>query len=228
MTLALQRPWLLALLVGLVAAGAAGLVSAHNGDPAAIHACVNQASSPRGQVIIYSAPGLTGAEPATSTCGTRGTPVDWGQTGGVGATGPAGTTGASGPSGPLGTSVYAEVFAAGQLVAGAGGAVTWNPGQGVNVTTTPSGFTILTGGVYRVQASCATVTVPTSFAIAVNGSATSASLVASTGACNTAVLIQALNPGNTVSFINISGPVTMLVAAPGSATAATMDIVKLS
>jgi hypothetical protein len=98
----LRRPWVFALFIGLVAAGVAGLVSAHNGDPAAIHACVNQASSPRGQVIIYSAPGLTGAEPATSTCGTRGTPVDWGQTGGVGATGPAGATGASGLSGPSG------------------------------------------------------------------------------------------------------------------------------
>src|SRR3982750_614017 len=71
MTLALQRPWLLALLIGLVAAGAAGLVSAHNGDPTQIHACVNQAATPRGQVIIYSAPGLTGSDPS-SVCGTRG------------------------------------------------------------------------------------------------------------------------------------------------------------
>src|SRR3954449_12707319 len=93
-----QRPWLLALFVGLLAAGAAGLVSAHNGDPTQIHACVNQAATPRGQVIIYSAPGLTGSDPA-SMCGTRGTPVDWGQTGGVGATGPAGATGPSGLSG---------------------------------------------------------------------------------------------------------------------------------
>src|SRR3954463_16217409 len=92
MTTVLRRPWLLALFVGLLAAGAAGLVSAHNADPTQIHACVNQSATPRGQVIIYSAPGLPGSDP-TSACGTRGLPVDWGQTGGTGATGPAGATG---------------------------------------------------------------------------------------------------------------------------------------
>src|SRR3954453_10251080 len=91
-----QRPWLLALFVGLVAAGAAGLVSAHNSDPTQIHACVNQAATPRGQVIIYSAPGLPGSDPS-SVCGTRGTPVDWGQTGAAGGSGP------TGPTGPRGT-----------------------------------------------------------------------------------------------------------------------------
>src|SRR5678815_2333550 len=101
----LRRPWLLALLVGLVAAGAAGLVSAHNGDATQIHGCVNQAATPRGQVIIYSAPGLPGSD-LSSTCGTRGTPVDWGQvgpagaTGATGASGPSGMPGPSGPSGP--------------------------------------------------------------------------------------------------------------------------------
>jgi hypothetical protein len=106
----LHRPWLFALLVGLVTAGAAGLVSAHNGDPTQIHACVNQAATPRGQVIIYSAPGLPGAEPATSTCGTRGIAVDWSSLGGAGATGASGPsglpglTGATGPSGGTGGS----------------------------------------------------------------------------------------------------------------------------
>src|SRR4051812_33494395 len=90
MTTVLRRPWLLALLVGLMAAGAAGLVSAHNGDPTQIHACVNQAATPRGQVIIYSAPGLPGSDPA-SVCGTRGTPLDWNQQGIPGATGPMGS-----------------------------------------------------------------------------------------------------------------------------------------
>jgi hypothetical protein len=63
--------------MGFVAAGAASLVSAYNGDPIQIHACVNQATTPRGQVIIYSAPDLLSGEPATITCGTRGTPLDW-------------------------------------------------------------------------------------------------------------------------------------------------------
>src|SRR6186713_3531880 len=98
-----RSPWLFALLVGLVAAGAAGLVSAHGGDPTQIHACVNQAATPRGQVIIYSAPGLAGSDPS-STCGTRGTPVDWGSQGAAGVTGPSGVTGAVGATGPSGTS----------------------------------------------------------------------------------------------------------------------------
>jgi hypothetical protein len=227
MAILLHRPWLLALLVGLVAAGAAGLVSAHNGDPTQIHACVNQGATPRGQVIIYSAPGLTGAEPATSTCGTRGTPVDWGQTGSAGATGASGVPGPSGPSGPVSTGVYGEVFTTGQGT-GAGNSVSWLPGQGVGVTPTSAGFTILTGGVYRVQASCASVTVLAGYAIAVNGSVTSASLAAGTQTCSTAVLTQAFNPGDTVSLKQVSGAVTALVAASGSPTAATMDIVKLS
>src|SRR4051812_16025552 len=108
----LRRPWLLAFLVGLLAAGAAGLVSAHNADPTQIHACVNQAATPRGQVIIYSAPGLPGSDPI-STCGTRGTPLDWnvqgsqgptGATGSPGATGPSGGSGPAGPAGPAGPS----------------------------------------------------------------------------------------------------------------------------
>jgi hypothetical protein len=96
-----SRSWLLALSLGLVTAGAAGLVSAHNGDATQIHSCVNQGATPRGQVIIYSAPGLTGSDP-TSVCGTRGTSVDWNAQGIQGPTGPQGLQGIQGPSGPAG------------------------------------------------------------------------------------------------------------------------------
>jgi hypothetical protein len=100
-----RRPWLLALLVGLVAAGVSGAVMAHNGDATAIHACVNQGSTPRGQVIIYSAPGMLGSDP-NSVCGTRGLAVDWngqGVQGPTGLTGATGATGVGGPSGATGT-----------------------------------------------------------------------------------------------------------------------------
>jgi hypothetical protein len=125
----LRRPWLFALFIGLVAAGVAGLVSAHNGDPTQIHGCVNQAATPRGQVIIYSAPGLTGAEPATSTCGTRGSPVDWGSQGAVGPTG---------ASGPRGTGNAVEVgsdpfFPLTLTRAPVGTAATITPGPGGHV-----------------------------------------------------------------------------------------------
>jgi hypothetical protein len=102
MTMLVGKSWIFALILGLVAAGAAGLVSAHNGDPAQIHGCVNQAATPRGQVIIYAAPGLAGGEPATSSCGTRGTPVDWNAQGVQGPAGPTGTTGATGATGTTG------------------------------------------------------------------------------------------------------------------------------
>src|SRR5688572_15260744 len=85
-----RRPWLVALLVGVVAAGAAGLVSAHGGDTTLIHACVHPSTK---SVIVYSAPGLAGSEPATSQCGTRGTPLDWSAAGSAGAPGPTGPSG---------------------------------------------------------------------------------------------------------------------------------------
>ena len=76
MATAMCRPWVLALVVGLLAAGAAQLVSAHGGNPNLIHGCVNPSSVPRGQIIIYSAPGLPNSDP-NAICGTRGFPMDW-------------------------------------------------------------------------------------------------------------------------------------------------------
>src|SRR3954469_4743848 len=95
----LRRPWLLSLGVGLVAAGLAGLVSAHGGDSTLVHGCVNLSGNPRGQLLVYSAPGATGLEGPNSSCGTRGQPLDWsgaGLAGASGAQGPAGSTGAAG------------------------------------------------------------------------------------------------------------------------------------
>src|SRR6476620_8761770 len=76
MATAMRRPWVLALVVGLLAAGAAQLVSAHGGNPTLIHGCINPSSVPRGQITIYSAPGLPNSDP-NSICGTRGLPIDW-------------------------------------------------------------------------------------------------------------------------------------------------------
>src|SRR5436309_1149056 len=103
-----QRPWLLALFIGLCAAGAAGLVSAHGGDPSLIHGCVSTSSNPRGQVTVYSLPGQAGptnglAGP-TGSCGVLGQPLDWNAQGIPGPSGPQGIAGASGPSGPNGAS----------------------------------------------------------------------------------------------------------------------------
>src|SRR6187455_1616446 len=146
----IHRPWLLALFVGLLAAGAAGLVSAHNGDPSQIHACVNQAATPRGQVIIYSAPGLPGSDP-TSVCGTRGTPVDWGAQGvqgpsGVpGVTGPSGPFGATGGTGPSGPSGVTGVSGSSGPTGGTGGSGPSGP-SGVAGAPGPSGPTGGTGG----------------------------------------------------------------------------------
>src|SRR4051812_37395204 len=138
-----RRPWVLALLTGICAAGAAGLVSAHNGDSNAIHGCVNQATTPRGQVVIYSAPGLPGSNPS-AMCGTQGMAVDWGTTGGAGATGPSGpqgasgaavATGASGPSGASGGAGPSGVIGP-SGIAGSTGA---NGPSGPSGTSGPSG-----------------------------------------------------------------------------------------
>jgi hypothetical protein len=136
MSTVLQRPWLLALLLGLVAAAAAGLVSAHNGDATQIHACVNQGATPRGQVIVYAAPGLTGGEPATSTCGTRGTPVDWNA---QGVQGPAGPTGATGPRG-TGNAVEATSVPSVNLTL-----TSTVVGQAATITPGPGGRVLVTG-----------------------------------------------------------------------------------
>src|SRR5437763_15402906 len=98
-----RRPWLLALFVGLCAAGAAGLVSAHGGDSTLIHGCLSTTSNPRGQVTVYSLPGQAGPSNGlagpTGTCGALGQPVDWN---GQGLQGPPGVPGPSGASGPTG------------------------------------------------------------------------------------------------------------------------------
>jgi hypothetical protein len=111
----LRRPWMLALSVGVVAAGLAGIVSAHGGDPSLIHGCVSTSSTPRGQVTIYSLPGQVGPSNGlggpTGSCGALGAPLDWNALGAVGSTGatgasgligPTGLTGGTGPSGPSG------------------------------------------------------------------------------------------------------------------------------
>jgi hypothetical protein len=46
-----HRIWLFALLIGLVAAGAAGLVSAHGGDPTLIHGCVSTSTRCPGRSV---------------------------------------------------------------------------------------------------------------------------------------------------------------------------------
>jgi hypothetical protein len=144
----LHRPWLFALLVGLLAAGGAGLVSAHNGDPSQIHACVNQGATTRGQVIIYSAPGLPGGEPAASICGTRGSPLDWAQSGGAGATGPSGVPGTSGASGPVGASGASGAPGPSGATGGTGGLGPSGPSgaTGAPGATGASGGTGGTGG----------------------------------------------------------------------------------
>jgi hypothetical protein len=83
------RPWLLALVIGLLAAGISTLASAHGGDPTQIHGCISQGGLNRGTVMVYSAPGYPGEGP-NSQCGTRGFPLDWSQQGPSGPVGPAG------------------------------------------------------------------------------------------------------------------------------------------
>ena len=77
----LRRPWLLALGVGLLSTGLAGLVSAHGGDATLVHGCVGQTSNTRGQLLVYSLPGQTGPgnglQGPSGACGTLGLPLDW-------------------------------------------------------------------------------------------------------------------------------------------------------
>jgi hypothetical protein len=231
----LRRPWLLALLVGLVAAGAAGLVSAHNGDPTQIHACVNQGATPRGQVIIYSAPGLAGGEPATSTCGTRGTPVDWGQTGGVGATGPSGVPGPSGPSGPGSNGAYAELLNAVGITIPVNGVVQWTaagPSAGVSPNVgAPAAFIIQTPGTYQVYATCGTSSASTTLGFTVNGIAVAGRALLTNVApagCGSVALLLTLQAGDLVSLVNQGPNATTLAPVAPNVPAAIMNIVKVS
>jgi hypothetical protein len=117
----LRRPWLLALGVGLLSTGLAGLVSAHGGDSTLVHGCVNQGATPRGQLTVYSLAGQTGPTNGlmgpSGVCGTLGQPLDWsgvavagvsgaaGPVGPIGVTGAPGAVGATGPTGPIANSV---------------------------------------------------------------------------------------------------------------------------
>jgi hypothetical protein len=107
-----RRPWLVALIVGVIAAGLAGIVSAHGGDSTLVHGCVNLSTGSggaRGQVTVYSLPGMTGPGSGLagpfSVCGTAGLALDWDGTIGGGAPGPTGPAGGPGPvgvTGPIG------------------------------------------------------------------------------------------------------------------------------
>jgi hypothetical protein len=108
-TVGLAKPrWILALAVGLVAAGVAGLVAAHGGNPTLLHGCVSTSSNPRGQLTIYSLPGQSGPSNGlagpTGTCGALGSSLDWGTAGAQGPSGGAGPSGAAGGIGPTGAS----------------------------------------------------------------------------------------------------------------------------
>jgi hypothetical protein len=81
----------LAFVLGL-AAGQVGLVSAHGGDVALIHACVNDSS---GTLKIVG---------ADQECSNGWSPLDWNIMGPQGDSGPAGPQGDSGPAGPQGDS----------------------------------------------------------------------------------------------------------------------------
>jgi hypothetical protein len=83
-------------------------VSAHDGDTAKIHGCVQKDGTLR--VIA-----------ATSTCKTNETPLDWniiGPQGPVGLTGPQGSEGVPGPIGPPGNSGGLKVFGSNGAFAG--------------------------------------------------------------------------------------------------------------
>ena len=97
------RPWLISLAIGLVGAGLAGIVSAHNGDPTAIHACVSQSPTNRGAVIIYSAPGLQGVSRRVLSAAPVARPSTGAQQASPVATGPSGAQGPSGRSRTVGS-----------------------------------------------------------------------------------------------------------------------------
>jgi hypothetical protein len=122
--------------------------------------------------------------------------------------------------------VYGELFAALQSV-GAGSPVLWTTTTGTGVNLGPGGVITQTGGVYRVQASCASASTTAGFAISIAGNPTPAALTTGPSGCGTATLITNLSPGNAVQLTNLSQGLG-LQPAPTSTTAAMTDIVKLS
>jgi hypothetical protein len=271
-----QRPWLLALFIGVLLAGAAGLVSAHGGDSSLIHGCVSTSSNPRGQVTIYSLPGQSGPSNGlagpTGSCGALGQLVDWnaqgiagpsgpsgpqgpqGSLGPSGPSGPQGLLGASGPSGPAGASgptglgasgpsgpsgvlspgVYGMVYSSiTPLNVASNASVHFNVfGPAVGVTTTDTGFTIESDGVYRVRATCGTANDSTTLYIsrgAVGQPAGAFLSGVNPVPCGTGEVVMQLSVGDVVRLGNPGGPAGLQLQAAGAGGAsASMDIVKLS
>ena len=92
----LSPKWLVALNVVLITLVSVTLVSAHGGNTALIHACVNNTS---GEIKIIG---------ANATCPNNYRALDWniqgpvGQQGPIGPVGPVGPVGPAGPIGPIG------------------------------------------------------------------------------------------------------------------------------
>ena len=92
----LSPKWLVALNVVLISLMSATLVSAHGGNTALIHSCVNNTS---GEIKIIA---------ANANCPSNYRSLDWniqgpaGQQGPIGPVGPVGPTGPVGPIGPVG------------------------------------------------------------------------------------------------------------------------------
>jgi len=86
----LSPKWLVALNVVLISLMSVTLVSAHGGNTALIHSCVNNTS---GEIKIIA---------ATANCPSNYRPLDWSIQGPAGQQGPIGPVGPVGPVGPMG------------------------------------------------------------------------------------------------------------------------------
>src|ERR1051325_5053370 len=86
----LSPKWLVVLNVILISLTSVTLVSAHGGNTALIHSCVNNTS---GEVKIIA---------ATANCPSNYHSLDWNIQGVAGAQGPIGPVGPVGPVGPIG------------------------------------------------------------------------------------------------------------------------------